>query len=103
MAVRCITRTRLRPAVSFASASGMVTAGASAASRSATDRQALNPPDPDLETRLRPGFFFFQRAAPIERSTASLGQQSTLSPADFWYAPSAARVFIPALPSTLSA
>jgi hypothetical protein len=24
-----------------------------------------------------------QRAAPIERSTASLGQQSTLSPADF--------------------
>jgi len=30
-------------------------------------------------------------------STASLGQQSTFSPADFWYAPSAARVFIPAL------
>jgi hypothetical protein len=25
----------------------------------------------------------FQRAAPIARSTASLGQQSTLSPADF--------------------
>jgi hypothetical protein len=25
----------------------------------------------------------FQRAALIERSTASLGQQSTLSPADF--------------------
>jgi hypothetical protein len=24
------------------------------------------------------------RAAPIERSTASLGQQSTLSPAFFW-------------------
>src|SRR5258708_25504091 len=43
-----------------------------------------------------------QRAAPIERNTASLGQQSTLSPADFWYAPSAARVFIPALPSSLS-
>src|SRR5882724_8500571 len=43
-----------------------------------------------------------QRAAPIERNTASLGEQSTLSPADFWYAPSAARVFIPALPSSLS-
>jgi hypothetical protein len=25
-----------------------------------------------------------QRAAPSARSTASLGQQSTLSPADFW-------------------
>jgi hypothetical protein len=32
----------------------------------------------------RPGFSFPQRAALIERSTASLGQQSTLSPADFW-------------------
>src|SRR3954469_2262921 len=63
MAVRCITTTRLRPAVLFASASGMVTAGASAASRSATDlnRQALNPPNPDLETRLRPGFSFSAR------------------------------------------
>jgi hypothetical protein len=27
---------------------------------------------------------YFQCAALIERSTASLGQQSTLSPADFW-------------------
>ena len=26
----------------------------------------------------------FQRAALIDRSTASLGQQSTLRPADFW-------------------
>ena len=26
----------------------------------------------------------YHRASPIARSTASLGQQSTLSPADFW-------------------
>src|ERR1700716_172503 len=65
MAVRCITRTRLRPAAGFASASGMVTAGVSAASRSATDlrRPALKPPNPDLETRLRPGFSFSARGA----------------------------------------
>ena len=39
----------------------------------------------DLQTRpvLRPGFSFHRTAA-IERSTASLGQQSTLRPADFW-------------------
>ena len=43
-----------------------------------------------------------QRAALIDCSTASLGQQSTFNPADFWYAPSAARVSMPALPSILS-
>ena len=66
-------------------------------------------PPPDFAS-LHPGYVdgntareFFYRAAPIERSTASLGQQSTLRPAFFWYAPSAARVFMPALPSTLSA
>jgi hypothetical protein len=70
----------------------MVTGGVSAASKSATDLNGpaldgrvsiINPADASA------GFFVFaglipQCAALIERSTASLGQQSTLSPADFW-------------------
>ena len=35
-------------------------------------------------------------------STAAVGQQSTFNPFFFWYAPSAARVSMPALPSILS-
>src|ERR1700752_5271752 len=43
MVVRCMWKPhRPRPAVGFASASGMVTAGASAASRSATDLTGAN-------------------------------------------------------------
>src|SRR5665213_4345748 len=61
MVARCMWKTPLpRPAASFASASGMVTAGASAASRSATD---LNEPAlrrHGFKTRpiFRPGFCF---------------------------------------------
>src|ERR1700680_2955633 len=70
-------------ATGSASVSGMVTNGVSAASRSATDLTGVSSPCLDIKTRpLRPGFSF-QRAALIERSTASLGQQSTLRPADF--------------------
>jgi hypothetical protein len=51
------------PAVSFASVSGMVTNGASAASRSATDLIGAKPQRLDFETRpmFRPGFFFSPR------------------------------------------
>src|SRR5882762_551281 len=67
MAVRCITKMRLPRAAWFASASGMVMAGASAASRSVTDltgwrgiHRALI-----LKTRptLRPGLCFSARGA----------------------------------------
>ena len=76
-----------RAAASFASASGTVTTGASAASRSATDLTGTA--SIRHASIFKPGrcfgrVFLFQRAALIERSTASLGQQSTLSPADFW-------------------
>ena len=50
-----------RPAAWFASASGMVTAGASAASRSATDltdRRVSAPSSSKPGRDLRPGFFF---------------------------------------------
>jgi hypothetical protein len=60
--------------------------GASAASRFATDLTATASILDD--SIFQPGrmlgrVVLFQRAALIERSTASLGQQSTLSPADF--------------------
>ena len=57
------------------------TAGGRAASRSATDVP------------------FYRRMC---SSTAAVGQQSTFSPFFFWYAPSAARVSMPAFPSILS-
>src|SRR5713226_6426911 len=59
MAARCMWKRYLLPAAGFANASGMVTAGASAASRSATDLISANSARLDLETRPkpRPGFF----------------------------------------------
>src|SRR3982074_1822392 len=59
MAGRCMSKRHLLRAAGFASASGMVTAGATAAPRSATDLNGAQTA-PDLETRpmLRPGFSF---------------------------------------------
>src|ERR1700737_1331024 len=80
MAVPCMSKTIRRPAAWFASASGMVTAGATAASRVATDltRPARNSPHLYLKTRpkFRPGLFFDAGNIPGGQSQRSLARRA---------------------------